>query len=347
MDKRIKRIVGVILCGFLFVQNHASSARVRAEAPSPDYFNIAETARATHSLDPRPVPGCFARLHNIVATAGAPDIWVYMRYQFVCDLGPADKIKLFALRDMIDVCDTGEQGAYICGLHGHDAQGKPIDRPSEASLAEHDARAVPDLVNMLRASKDLGSAWIAAVLEEYAGDPAMRPEVEKFRDQLISMKAESEDEIKKGHLATLLMALGVEQSPGDSTLILTDYIDELKPKHLTALAAIEKHPQDSSIDPSKLVFFYVRNFVDNDSRKDANRDAVVKAVSALGQRLQPSIGLLAERRRSANAWPSNSALEQETRNVLCAAFTSPDIGDDYNALIIDHYEEPEILECVP
>ncbi len=343
----MRHFLAVILSGFLFVQSEPSLARVRAEAPSADYYNIAETARAVHSLNPRPPPGCFARLHNTVAAAGSPDMWVYMRYQFVCDLGPADKIKLLVPRDMIDICDTGEQGAYICGLHGRDAQGKPIDRPSEATLAEHDARAVPDLVNMLRVSKDLGSAWIAAALEEYAGDPAMRPEVEKFRDQLISMKAESDDEIKKGHLATLLMALGVEQSPGDSMLILTDYIDELKPKHLTALAAIEKHPQDPGIDPSKLVFFYVRNFVDNDSRKDPNRGAVVKAVSALGSRLQPSIGLLAERRRSANAWPSNPALEQETRQVLCAAFTSLDVGNDYNALIIDHYEKPEILECTP
>ena len=164
------------------------------------------------------------------------------------------------------ICDTGDQGAYTCGLHGHDSTGNPIDRPLEASPAQHDTRAVPDLVDMLTASKSFESAWYAAALEEYADDPAMRPTVEKYRDRLVALKAQSDDEQKKGHMVNLLLALGVEQTPGDSQLTLTDYIDRLQPKHLTALQAIEKHPDDPGIDPEKLVFFYVRNFVDIDSQ---------------------------------------------------------------------------------
>ncbi len=267
----------------------------RAVAAQPVAYNVVETAVATHSQYSEPPSGCFAKIQaacpeNAVCEMSTAH-WVYVEYDFICQLKPTESISLYTYAGVqhISPCDTGEHGDYTCGLHGIDAQGKQIDRPPGASLAGMDMRAIPDLIEIATKANGYRSSHAAARLGEYAASPDMpdaKAAILNYKTELLRAKSISiSDAQKQGALTSLLLTLGVELPVGDSLTVLGDYLVSLEPRHLTALETIASHGNDPSIDASKLVFFYVRNFVDNPERVEPNREAVVKAVSALGPRL--------------------------------------------------------------
>lgn len=325
----------------------------RAVAAQPVAYNVVETAVATHSQYSEPPSGCFAKIQaacpeNAVCEMSTAH-WVYVEYDFICQLKPTESISLYTYSGVqhISPCDTGERGDYTCGLHGVDAQGKPIDRPPGARLAGMDMRAIPDLVEIATTANGYRSSHAAAMLGEYAASPTLpdaKATILTYKTELLRAKAISISDVQKqGALISLLLGLGVELPVGDSQSILGDYISSLEPRHLTALETIANHADDPTIDASKMVSLYVRNFVDNPERVEPNRAVLVKAVSALGPRLQPSIGLLLERMRDSEKWPES--LQKETTAIACAAFKPAAAAPMPQTLVIDNYGGARSVVC--
>lgn len=323
----------------------AFPVQAREAAAVPQNFSVVETAVATHSQHPEPPFGCFVKLQAENAGAILSPYWAYTEYDFICHLSPTEKLPFYAYRG-IDECDTGEAGAYNCGLHGKAADGSPIDRPPVAVLAQKDMRAIPDLLNIVLKSDGITGRRYAAMLEEYANAtdlPAAREAIAAHKDELLAAKqAAGDDAWKKNALISLLLTLGVDLPPAEAASVLDTYLGDLEPLQMRALEIITAHPDDPGIDPQKVMWFYVRNFADRPDNADPGRAAAVRTVSTLGQRLQPSVGLLLDRMRSAKDWPAS--LMAEASGIVCAAFRT-DTDSGKKILITDDYDYTGRISC--
>lgn len=339
-----KTLVAAFICASSLLLFALTSHASRATA-QPITVTIAETAQATHAIDPGLVPGCFVKVHP--QGVFMPGYWTYSQYDFICHMKPDEPLQIFRTYAEISECDTGDQGAYYCGLHGKDALGNPIDRPRPLALVNKDIRVVPELLARLQSCENYRCTWPADAIEEYAiaADlPAARTLILESLEQLKTLYAQAgEDVQKKAALTSLLLTLGVELSPGEGQALLVDFWPNLGPKQLTALHSITNHPNDPTIDPDKLMWFYVRNFVDNTTQKDPHRADVIQALSAVGPRMIKSSGLLFERYRTRHNWPDT--LKQETEQVLCTIYRPADQSAAPSMIIVDDYGSSTHIAC--
>lgn len=233
----MQNIIFLCIIGFA---HFAVANCIFPEDPQKESGSVVKTWKARHGYHGA-IDGCIVKLK----LQDQSEILAFSPFSYVCEFAGGER---FEFKRRTACCDSGDFGAFVCGVKPVDATGLGVSRLN-ASLQplRPDARALPEVMKALTQPKSPLASEALALLKAYHATPELKLKVEAEIPRLRLIFKSKVTPYERAGMARLM--LQVDKTPEDfiglHLAVLQDPNFQLDAVTLASLKVLAEHKSES------------------------------------------------------------------------------------------------------